>query len=101
MTSNDKAGLPQTGTQRQEQDYTMAFQAGYRRTLLAVLSRSHRYDLAEEVTQAAWSRAWERWPQCHSADAVPWVIRIALHMLCDEIRRSSRICPLEPEHDRR
>jgi RNA polymerase sigma factor (sigma-70 family) len=80
--------------------YTSAFHAGYRRTFLALLRRCHRYELAEDIAQAAWLRAFERWEQCRSSDAVSWVIGIARHMLIDEIRRSSRFCAFEPEHDR-
>ena len=91
---------PPTAMKHKEQEYAMAFQAGYRRTFLTLLRRSRRHDLAEELAQAAWLRAWERWDQCQSPNPVPWVIGIARHMLCDEIRRSSRFCRLGPEHDR-
>jgi hypothetical protein len=102
MTRENNAGLPalQTSMERREQDYAMAFQKGYRRTLLALIRSSRRYDLAEDLAQAAWLRAWERWHQCQSPDPVPWIIGIALNMLRDEIKRSSRYCRLGPEHDR-
>jgi DNA-directed RNA polymerase specialized sigma24 family protein len=90
-----------TAMKAQEQDYLIAFQAGYRRTFLALQRRSRRYDLAEDLAQAAWLRAWERWDQCHSPDPVPWVIGIALNMLWDEIKRSSRYCGLEHKHVQR
>jgi DNA-directed RNA polymerase specialized sigma24 family protein len=81
----------------QERDYATAFQAGYHRTFLALLRRCRRYDLAEDVAMSAWLRAWERWGQCRSDDAVPWVMGIARYMLSDEIKRSSRYRGLEPE----
>jgi RNA polymerase sigma factor (sigma-70 family) len=67
--------------------YGQAYQKGFQLTIRFLLSRGVRPEIADEATQAAWVRGWERLGQLRNDSMVcVWVNSIALN----EVRRLIR-----------
>jgi DNA-directed RNA polymerase specialized sigma24 family protein len=76
--------------------YGQAFEAGFKKTLVVVQRMGANFDLAEDLSQAAWTRGWERLPQLEEQDrVVEWVNSIAVRMFWDEITKNRRFTPLQ------
>jgi DNA-directed RNA polymerase specialized sigma24 family protein len=76
--------------------YARAYQDGMPLTLRFLLSRGVARDMAEEVSQAAWMRGWERLSQLRNDKMIStWVNTIALNIYRRAIRYERRIQTLE------
>lgn len=72
--------------------YAQAYQEGLPLTLRFLLSRGVTRDTAEEISQAAWMRGWERLGQLRSDDLIStWVNTIALNLYRRAIRQERRL----------
>jgi RNA polymerase sigma-70 factor (ECF subfamily) len=79
------------------EQYAAAFAAGNTRTSCFLLSRGCSPALAEELSQAAWTRGWEHRAQLRDRSKVlPWVNSIALNLLRSEFRRRE-VAELTPD----
>lgn len=77
------------------EEFRAAYLTGRARTERLVRSKGFSSDEAQELSQAAWVRAWERRDQLRDAGAaVSWVGTIALNLGRD-LRRRDRTVPLE------
>lgn len=90
------------------EDYALAYQEGYRRTVRFLAASGAPLELAEEVAQAAWVRGWERLGQLRQVHALGfWINTIARNILRNsyrlrqsstELQEATLICnPLESE----
>ncbi len=69
--------------------YSQAYVQGRERTVRFLLSRGGSRDMAEDIAQMAWGRAWEQLHQLKSEGAIqPWVNTIALNLY----RRGLQAC---------
>jgi len=76
--------------------YAKAYQDGLPITFRFLLSRGVHRDAAEEVSQAAWMRGWERLAQLRSDDLVStWINTIALNIYRRAIRQERRFQTLQ------
>jgi len=72
--------------------YARAYQDGLPITFRFLLSRGVARDTAEEISQAAWMRGWERLGQLRSEELVStWVNTIALNLYRRAIRQERRL----------
>ena len=72
--------------------YARAYQDGLPLTLRFLLSRGVTRDTAEEISQAAWMRGWERLGQLRSDELIStWVNTIALNLYRRAIRQERRL----------
>jgi RNA polymerase sigma-70 factor, ECF subfamily len=72
--------------------YSRAYQDGLPLTFRFLLSRGVTPDTAEEISQAAWMRGWERLGQLRSDELIStWVNTIALNLYRRAIRQESRL----------
>jgi len=80
--------------------YARAYQEGFPLTFRFLLSRGIARDTAEEISQAAWMRGWERLGQLRSEELIStWVNTIALNLYRRAIRQERRLEGLqEPLH---
>ncbi len=70
-------------------DYALAYQEGYAKTVRFLASTGAPLDLAEEVAQAAWVRGWERLGQLRHVQALTfWINSIAKNLLRSSFRKS-------------
>jgi RNA polymerase sigma factor (sigma-70 family) len=71
--------------------YETAYQDGLRHTLRFLLSRGVDRDNAEDISQAAWMRGWERLSQLRNDEMIyTWVNTIALNLYRRSIRQEKR-----------
>ena len=71
--------------------YARAYQDGFPLTFRFLLSRGVGRDTAEEISQAAWIRGWERLNQLRSDEMIcTWVNTIALNLYRRAIRQERR-----------
>ena len=76
--------------------YARAYQEGLPLTFRFLLSRGVARDTAEEISQAAWMRGWERLVQLRSEDLIStWVNTIALNLYRRAIRQERRMQGLQ------
>ena len=76
-------------------NYGRAYQTGFQATVRFLISRGVPAEAAEENSQAAWSRGWERIGQLRDEDLLrTWVNAIALNMYRRSARADSRNQPL-------
>ena len=74
------------------EEYAHAYKDGIRLTYRFLLSRGVGRDSAEENSQAAWMRGWERLDQLRSDELVTtWVNTIALNLYRRALRRERRL----------
>ena len=72
------------------QEFALAYNDNFSLTRRFLLSRGMGAPRAEELAQAAWSKAWERRSQLRELSSVAaWVNTIALNLLRGELRRSA------------
>jgi len=72
--------------------YARAYQEGLPLTFRFLLSRGVARDTAEEISQAAWMRGWERLGQLRSDELIStWVNTIALNLYRRAIRQERRL----------
>lgn len=72
--------------------YARAYQDGLPLTFRFLLSRGVARDTAEEISQAAWMRGWERLGQLRSDELIStWVNTIALNLYRRAIRQERRL----------
>jgi len=72
--------------------YARAYQEGLPLTFRFLLSRGVARDTAEEISQAAWMRGWERLGQLRSDEVIStWVNTIALNLYRRAIRQERRL----------
>jgi RNA polymerase sigma factor (sigma-70 family) len=77
--------------------YGLAYQKGFRRTVAVLRRRGASPELAEEIAQQAWARGWARLAQLKDAERlVEWVNTIAVNLLTDEVHRRRRFTELSP-----
>lgn len=82
---------PQVATLTEAQ-FAAAYNKGYNRTLRFIQSNGISLELAEEITQAAWSRGWECRAQLKNPAAVGiWVNSIAKNLLRVDFRRRKAV----------
>jgi DNA-directed RNA polymerase specialized sigma24 family protein len=78
------------------EEYGQAYQDGVKLTFRFLLSRGVGPDSAEEISQAAWFRGWERRGQLRNAELIsPWVNTIALNLYRRGIRIERRFQSLK------
>jgi RNA polymerase sigma-70 factor (ECF subfamily) len=78
------------------QEFASAYTANFHLTRRFLLSRGMGAPRAEELAQAAWSKAWERRAQLRELTSVAaWVNTIALNLLRGEIRKAAPQVELE------
>ena len=76
--------------------YAQAYQAGLSLTFRFLLSRGVGRDTAEELSQAAWMRGWERLEQLRNEELVStWVNTIALNLYRRAVRDERRLQVLQ------
>lgn len=69
-------------------DFDAAYQAGYRAVLRSVVLLVPTVEDAHDLTQEAWTRAYDRWAEVGQLDApVAWVRRVAVNAAVDSGRR--------------
>lgn len=84
-----------------EKTYATAYEGGLRSTIRLLLSKGLMAQDAEEWAQAAWVRGWEARHQLKEDErVVPWINRIAVNTMCNEIRRSKRQVALDDTDSR-
>jgi len=77
------------------EEYGNAYIAGFDRTARFLMSRGVPPEHAEELSQAAWVRGWERLHQLRGESGVStWVNTIALNLFRNELRRERPAQPL-------
>jgi RNA polymerase sigma factor (sigma-70 family) len=77
------------------EEYGNAYIAGFGRTARFLISRGVPPGHAEELSQAAWVRGWERLHQLRGESGVStWVNTIALNLFRNELRREKSAEPL-------
>lgn len=78
--------------------YSQAYQeGGFRNTIDALRRYGANPDLAEEISQAAWVRGWERLDQLRNpAGLVRWINEIAINLHRDEGRKTRRLTAMFP-----
>ena len=77
-------------------DYAQAYQDGVKLTFRFLLSRGVAPDPAEEISQAAWFRGWERLGQLRNDEMIStWVNTIALNLYRRAIRTERRLQGLQ------
>ncbi len=77
------------------EEYGNAYIAGFGRTARFLISRGVPPGHAEELSQAAWVRGWERLHQLRGESGVStWVNTIALNLFRNELRRERSAQPL-------
>jgi len=77
------------------EEYGNAYIAGFDRTARFLMSRGVPPGHAEELSQAAWVRGWERLHQLRGESEVStWVNTIALNLFRNELRRERSAQPL-------
>ncbi|MCB9384370.1 MAG: sigma-70 family RNA polymerase sigma factor [Bryobacterales bacterium] len=73
-----------------QQEFSIAYSDNFGLTRRFLLSRGMNAARADELAQAAWSKAWERRSQLRELTSVSaWVNTIALNLLRGEIRKSA------------
>lgn len=76
--------------------YATAYQTGFKRTVRFLVSKGLLADLAEEMSQAAWVRGWERVGQLRSEACVGvWINQIALNLYRRSTQSTRRLRQLE------
>lgn len=81
------------------EEYGNAYVAGFDRTARFLMSRGVPPAHAEELSQAAWVRGWERLHQLRGESGVStWVNTIALNLFRNELRRGRSAQPLGKIH---
>ena len=61
--------------------YATAYEKGFKRTVRFLISKGLLADVAEEMSQAAWVRGWERLGQLRNEASVSvWINQIALNL---------------------
>lgn len=79
-----------------QQEFSNAYTGNFSLTRRFLLSRGMGASRAEELAQAAWSKAWERRGQLRELSSVAaWVNTIALNLLRGEIRKAAPQVELE------
>lgn len=77
-----------------------AYQESFNRTVRFLQSRGYAPDLAGELAQSAWTRAWERLPQLREDDRLlSWVNTIALNLGRRVMRENNMLGPWTPEYE--
>ena len=69
--------------------YATAYEKGFKRTVRFLVSKGLLADLAEEMSQAAWVRGWERLGQLRSEACLVWINQIALNLYRRSYPRNS------------
>ncbi len=73
-------------------DYAAAFDHGYAKTRVFLVSRGISRETAEEVAQAAWAKGWEYRSQLRDAGrVVTWVNSIAMNLFRRIFRRENTV----------
>jgi len=73
--------------------FAQEYAEGRPRTVNFLISKGLTRQNAEEISQAAWVRGWERRGQLRdSHKTLPWVNSIALNMGRNDLRRAARLC---------
>ena len=76
--------------------YATAYEKGFKRTVRFLISKGLLADVAEEMSQAAWVRGWERLGQLRNEACVSvWINQIALNLYRRSTNASRRLEPLE------
>ncbi len=71
-----------------QEEFGKAYQRGYDITVRFLISRGVPSQLADEVSQAAWARGWERIQQLRNAAMiVTWINTIALNINRSQFRK--------------
>jgi RNA polymerase sigma-70 factor (ECF subfamily) len=71
------------------EEFSTAYNEGFHRTQFFLRWLGLGFPRAEEVAQAAWSKAWERRAQLRDENSIgAWVRVIALNLLRNEMRRT-------------
>ncbi len=70
------------------EDYALAYQEGFNKTVRFLAANGAPMELAEEVAQAAWARGWERLGQLRHVQALSfWINSIAKNLLRSNFRK--------------
>ena len=70
------------------EDYAVAYQTGFIKTVRFLAASGASRELAEEVAQAAWARGWERLAQLRQVQALTfWINSIAKNLLRSDFRK--------------
>lgn len=78
-------------------EFQLAYSEHFENTLRFILSRGASLDIAHDITQAAWLRAWERLQQLRDPLALPyWVNTIALNIFRSEQKTQQKRCYGDP-----
>jgi RNA polymerase sigma-70 factor (ECF subfamily) len=81
-----------------DQEYGTAYTKGYKLTMRFLISRGLYYESAEEITQEAWARGWERLTQLRDPQLLfTWVNTIALNIYRSYMRREPFMQQLDTE----
>ncbi len=76
-------------------EYGLAYQSGFERTVRFLRTAGVPMDSATESAQAAWARGWERIEQLRDSSAVvAWISSIALNIFRNHIPKRVRFEPL-------
>jgi len=81
-------------------EFGIAYERNFHRTVGSLIARGLRFEEAEELAQIAWTKGWQRLDQLRDARCVgAWVSRIAVHAASDLIakRMRARETPLQEE----
>ncbi|MFN0102355.1 MAG: RNA polymerase sigma factor [Bryobacteraceae bacterium] len=81
-----------TNTNLSQEQFAAAYRPGFSRTVRFLQSSGVDHQLAEEISQAAWSRGWECRAQLKNPDAIGvWVNSIAKNLLRVDYRRRKTV----------
>lgn len=71
-----------------EQQFALAFEKGFNRTIQFLMSEGVPAEYAEEAAQAGWVKGWERRHQLRDSEKIgSWVNRISLNVFRHSLRR--------------
>jgi RNA polymerase sigma factor (sigma-70 family) len=81
------------------EEYAVAFDRGYSKTLGFVCSRGASRDVAEDLAQAAWAKGWQYRAQIRDSSKVDsWVNTIAFNLFRGSFRKASTVELLPEDH---
>lgn len=91
-------GMPLEVFELSEAQFAEAYRRGYSRTVRFLQSNGVALDLAEEISQAAWTRGWECRRQLKNPSALGvWVNSIAKNLLRVDYRRRKSVEDLQED----
>jgi RNA polymerase sigma factor (sigma-70 family) len=80
-----------------EKIFGESYVKGFRRTEAVLRRRGANPDVAQELAQAAWAKAWQCLPQVRDERRIlQFVNTIAIRLFLDELARSRRLTELTP-----